>query len=342
MFFCSQNEEDILEIEAEFSDIDPQDSQLQGSSVINMPSDNIRKNTESNQPPIFTVNLPHNYASNTNFSDEFYNQMTHKTWVPDDEGTEPPHKRYVYVSSLSQYSECPSESSNPKNCREEGSTCTIGLSQESRFLTKTSNDQVVIPHNSQNMTAGDLATASSINKENVKPQSKQPKRKRKRISRKQALETSLITPPWFLDPSKACFTCKRYMGNYQQFHKSHKPKDPLFSSAPFLTKENAEKWAILFDKLITQIKVYFYATSAAHLLQILHEKMPQNERLPVWDESTKYVLSIFHDKFYDAVNVDDVKFSPPNSLKVLADDYYFRKLIDILSPDFRRTICALE
>ena len=122
------------------------------------------------------------------------------------------------------------------------------------------------------------------------------------------------------------------------------PEDAIFQSAPSLNEEYAERWSFLFLRLISLLKDFFDADSPSHLLQILHSKMPQTERPPMWTESHKYVLQVFLKRGYDSTNVgvEEVKFCPPNSLMVLADDYYFRKIIDIFSPEIRRAICDIE
>ena len=121
-------------------------------------------------------------------------------------------------------------------------------------------------------------------------------------------------------------------------HKSHKTENPLYPKTLFLDLANAEQWTILFDNLISKVKTYFKANSGAHLLQILHEEMPQYERAPVMNEVTVHVLDLYHEFFYDAFEVNKVTFSPPNSLKVLADELYFRKLLDINGLEFAKLV----
>lgn len=188
----------------------------------------------------------------------------------------------------------------------------------------------------------------AANKQNVfgnsskgtkRPRKKYPNTRKyaKRIPQK-VTWTYLSTPPWFLDVSLACFTCKKHMMGDVSVHLAHKPVESLFESTPFLTRENATKWAQCFDLLVTQCELFFQATSRANLLEILSNKVAQAEKPAAWSDPMKRVLTIFHAIYFDAVLPEDVKFSPPNSVKVLADEAYCMKVLMLGSKAFRKKV----
>ena len=326
--------------------------------------------------PVFHVTLPHDYAPSPPFSNNFYDELT-KTWQPNDESDEPPHNRFIHygpgivkkrklfndfnenlpsnetpktkkrrISVESKFVDKQSETVSTKSVdkasvdsRDLGQGCIVDLSSGNPLLDITNTTA----ESALKLSETDQPIETTVNSSAKPPQgNKKSKKKHRRTTKAKAIRTFLSTPPWFLDPARACFVCKRFMGKYEYIHKSHKVEKPLYPNTPFLDLANAEQWTILFDNLISKIKTYFKANSGAQLLQILHDKMPQFERPPVWNEITVRVLDLYHEKFYDAVEVSKVTFSPPNSLKVLADELYFRKLLDMNDLEFAKLVNDTE
>ena len=356
LFFSYSQIEDILNLDPDQSDIDSSNSDMEK----------------------LQVTLSHDYAPAPPFSNAFYQSLTTKTWEPSDDSDEPPYNRYIHFGPgivkkrklFNDFNENSSQNETPKakklriSVEPKSMNKQVEAIETGNVSTKSLNNNSVDSRDLEQGCIVDLCSGKSLlditnttaesalklsetdqqikTPENPPQSSKKSKKKHRRVSKAKATKTFLSTPPWFLDPAQACFQCKRFMGKYEYMHKSHRVENPLFSEAPFLDKASAAQWTILFDNLVNKIKTYFKANSGAHLLQILHKKMPQPERPPAWNDITKYVLSLYHDKFYDAVEVGQVSFSPPNSLKVLADELYFRKLLQITDLEFAKSVNNLQ
>jgi hypothetical protein len=323
--FCSYQNDDIeLEIEADFSDLSNSSPQSPAYSS-----------------PKFSVTLPSDYAPSCPFSDKFFSHLeslgsySPSDWEnrsSDNDCDEsnlcksPPTKRHVQLVEHIEIVESGDKKDN---------FCDVSISRElPRKLplsdkTNVQKSDPIEPLSSQS-TSDPKAPSTSTEK-----------KKRKRTSSKLIRKKFVHSPPWFLDVNFACFTCRRFVGNNVTIHLAHKPKNPLFLSVPLLDEESAKQWAILFDQLISVVKVHFEANSSAHLLQILADKVPQSQRPLAWSNAQKYVLSIYHDMFYDAIKVEEVKLSPPNSLKVLSDELYFRKVMGVSSLNFKQAVNRL-
>ena len=184
-----------------------------------------------------------------------------------------------------------------------------------------------------------IASTQVINSENVpnisQTGTKGNKKKRSKCRNKAKF---LNSPPWFLDPTQACFKCERFMGVHTFVHMAHKPRNPIFDSTIFLDDDAANKWCDLFHCLVELVRNYFKASSNAKLIDILNEKLPQHERPLAWSTPAKHVLNLYHEKYYDAIHVNQVSLSPINSIKVLADGLFFRSLMDIAGVDFKNAV----
>ena len=278
------------------------------------------------------MTLPHDYTPPCPFSDKFFKDLeslgsySPSKWencLSDDDHNEvnerpksPPPKRLVKITDQIENSD-KSDSSDI-------------------MLTKDTPRRSHLVDITNKQKSGPIESLSS-------PSTSDPKysAKRKRLTSKTVKKVFFHTPPWFLEVDMACFTCEKYMGKNAKTHRVHGPKNPLFPSAPMLDEENAKQWAILFDQLIGIVKTHFEASSSAHLLQILEKEVPQPARSLCWTDAQKYVLKVYHELFYDAVKVEDVVLSPPNSLKVLSDDSYFRKVMGASSLSFKRAVNRL-
>ena len=261
----------------------------------------------------FTVNLPPRETS-CDFSDSFFTHIANTMsknqandlvcWYYENE---PPCKRKVTVCEEALVLGDKGPQIDPP---QESTPCPSKTSLLSNIESKVSEIPPSI-ENSENTQVASL------------------KRKRNRRVKTQNMHRFLNTPPWFLDASTACFFCRRHMSGSTRVHLKHKPDDPIFPEASFLNESNARHWAVLFDKLIDIVQTHFNASSRAQLLEILNDKLRMPPRPLGWSKPMLHVLNVYHNLYYDAVKPENVILYPANSLKVLADELYFFKLLEI-------------